>query len=83
MIVNLQAKQIVEGKELDTVDRYEVYAEKEMTSTADKKVMVKELVGVFTESEIRADIANLENEIADKQNQLRDKNALLEQIVVK
>ena len=78
----VKEKPVIEGAISET-PRYEVYKEVEMTSTADKKVMVKELVGVFTQSEIEADIANLENEIADKQNQLRDKQALLEEIVIK
>jgi len=60
--------------------RFEVYKEVEMTSTADKKVMVKQLVGEYTQSEIEADIANLENQIQDLTNQKRDKEALLAEI---
>lgn len=77
--------EVVDGKEVQKetsleVKRYDIYKEVEKVGLDDKKVIIKELVGSYTKAEIEADIANLENNILDLQNQLRDKKALLEQV---
>jgi len=75
--------ELVDGKEVQKetsleVKRYDIYKEVEKVGLDDKKVIIKELVGSYTKVEIEADIANLENSIADLTNQKRDKEQILE-----
>ena len=72
--------ELVDGKEVQKeveTDRFEVYQAVEKTALDDSKVVIKELVGSYTKSEVEADIANLANQIADLENQKRDKEQIL------
>ena len=74
--------ELVDGKEVQKetsleVKRYDIYKEVEKVGLDDKKVIIKELVGSYTKAEIEADIANLTSQIADLQNQKRDKEVIL------
>jgi len=85
MIIQEQMKvstELVDGKEVQKetsleVKRYDIYKEVEKVGLDDKKVIIKELVGSYTKAEIEADIANLTSQIADLQNQKRDKEVIL------
>jgi hypothetical protein len=85
MIIEEQMKvstELVDGKEVQKetsleVKIYDIYKEVEKVGLDDKKVIIKELVGSYTKAEIEADIANLANQIADLENQKRDKEAIL------
>ena len=78
--INKIETELVDGlettKEVET-DRFEVYQAVEKTALDDSKVVIKELVGSYTKSEVEADIANLANAILDLQNQKRDKEQIL------
>jgi hypothetical protein len=74
--------ELVDGNEVQKetsleVKIYDIYKEVEKVGLDDKKVIIKELVGSYTKAEIEADIANLANQIADLENQKRDKEAIL------
>jgi hypothetical protein len=85
MIIQEQMKvstELVDGNEVQKetsleVKIYDIYKEVEKVGLDDKKVIIKELVGSYTKAEIEADIANLANQIADLENQKRDKEAIL------
>jgi len=88
MIIQEQMKvstELVDGKEVQKetsleVKRYDIYKEVEKVGLDDKKVIIKELVGSYTKAEIEADIANLTSQIADLQNQKRDKEVILAEL---
>jgi len=79
MIISQQmSSEMVDDKEVQKpTDRFDVYQEVEKTALDDSKVVIKELVGSYTKSEVEADIANLANAILDLQNQKRDKELIL------
>ncbi len=79
----LEKQSVLETEQLEgeiktpTEDRRKLYTEETAITTDGDEVTIKKLVGEVTKEEISADIANLANQIADLENQKRDKELIL------